>query len=81
MASAKLANSTVNQSHSVISKLNLKSAPPLNSNAVVITLPISTTNITGLPIILRGFSFTNESQTACLTIFHSQTAFCLIAIN
>ena len=28
----------------------------------MITLPISTTNMTGLPIILRGFSFRNASQ-------------------
>src|SRR5437868_15481670 len=39
------------------------------------TLPTSTTNITGLPIILRGLSFRNESQSARRTIFHSQTAF------
>src|SRR5437868_6750792 len=39
------------------------------------TLPTSTTNITGLPIILRGLSFRNESQSARRTIIHSQTAF------
>src|SRR2546428_634995 len=75
MASAKLANSTVNQSHSVICKLNLESVSPRNKRAVVTTLPISTTNITGFAIIFFGFSFNSESQMARLTIFHSQTAF------
>ena len=41
----------------------------------MITLPISTTNMTGLPIILRGFSFSTESRIARRTIFHSQIAF------
>src|SRR6266699_4457110 len=81
IASAKLANSTVNQSHRVICKLNLKSEPPLKSRAVVITLPISTTNMTGFPIIFSGLSFRNESQIARFTIFHSQTAFDFLAIN
>src|SRR6266705_70653 len=81
IASAKLANSTVNQSHKVICKLNLKSEPPLKSRAVVITLPISTTNMTGFPIIFSGLSFRNESQIARLTIFHSQTAFDFFAIS
>src|ERR1017187_7246123 len=77
MASAKLANNTVNQSHSVICRLNLNAAPPLNSSTVVITLPISTTNMTGFPIILRGFSLSRASHTALRMIFHSQTAFFL----
>src|SRR6202030_1183472 len=77
MASAKFANRTVNHSHSVIWRLNLNAAPPLKSRAVVITLPISTTNITGLPIIFRGLSLRNASRTARRTIFHSQTAFFL----
>src|SRR5579864_240752 len=75
MASAKFAKSTVNQSQSVICRLKINAAPPLNSSTVVITLPISTTNMTGLPIILRGFNLTNESTIARRTIFHSQTAF------
>src|ERR1019366_3889680 len=75
MASAKLANNTVNHSHNVICKLNLKAAPPRNSNTVVITLPISTTNITGLPIMWRGSSLTMESRTARRTILPCQTAF------
>src|SRR5437867_1018773 len=74
MASAKFANRTVNQSQSVICRLNLNAAPPLKSSAVVITLPISTTNITGLPIIVRGWSLRTASHTARRTIIHSQTA-------
>ncbi len=80
MASAKFANSTVNQSQSVICRLNLKAAPPLKRSTVVMTLPISTTNMTGLPIILRGSSFSKLSQMARRTIFHSQTAFDLLDI-
>src|ERR1039458_7477593 len=74
-ASAKLANSTVNHSHKVICKLNLKAAPPRNNNTVVITLPTSTTNITGLPIMWRGSSFRKESTIARRTILPCQTAF------
>jgi hypothetical protein len=36
------------------------------------TLPISTTNITGLPIMLRGFSLSSELQAALRTKFKSQ---------
>src|SRR4029079_6299721 len=81
IASAKLANKTVNQSHNVICRLNLKAELPWNSSTVVITLPISTTNMTGLPIILRGFSFRTCSQSARPTIFHSQIAFFFFAIE
>src|SRR6266850_1905453 len=80
MASAKFANSTVNHNHRVIWRLNLKSAPPLKSRAVVITLLISTTNMTGLPIIFLGFSLSNASQRARRTIFHSQIALAFFAI-
>ena len=41
----------------------------------MITLPISTTNMTGFPIMLRGFSLTRESKSARRTIFMSQMAF------
>src|ERR1700687_684431 len=41
---------------------------------VVSTLPTSTTNITGFFIIARGFSLTNESTIARLTISQFQTA-------
>src|SRR5258708_37113352 len=81
MDSAKLAKSTVNHSQSVIWMLNLNAAAPLKSRAVVMTLPISTTNITGLPIMVRGLSFTNASTKARRTIFHSQIAFDFFAIE
>src|SRR5258708_28450412 len=82
MASAKFANRTVNHSHTVIcrSKLNPRLwcvISPMSSSEVT-TLPTSTTNMTGLPIILRGLSFTIESQIALRTIFHSQTALDLL---
>src|SRR6266567_7031497 len=84
IASAKLAKSTVNHSHSVICRLNLKPAWPCSasrtSSTVVMTLPTSTTNMTGLPIICFGLSFTIESQSARRTIFHSQTALDFVAI-
>ena len=44
-ASAKLANSTVAHSHSVTSPTNTSGR--LKNSIVVITLPISTTNMTG----------------------------------
>ena len=51
MASAKLANSTVNQSQSAIWNENPRPAPPVNRsrmrNTVVSAAPTSTTNITG----------------------------------
>src|ERR1700736_3545907 len=66
-ASAKLANRTVNQSQMVIWPTNsslllpLVAGAPLNRPAmntiVVMTEPTSTTNITGLRAIHRGFSF------------------------
>src|SRR5579862_1150083 len=72
-ASAKLANNTVNQSQAVTSPTNTLFAAVADGNfwknsTVVSTLPISTTNITGLRAITRGLSFTNESPTARRTI-------------
>ena len=72
-ASAKLANSTVNHSHSVICPE--KSAPPPTAlleptmrsrrkNTVVSTETISTQNITGFLTRVRGSSFLNEAQIA-----------------
>ena len=61
-ASAKLANSTVAHSHSVTSPTN-RSGRPMNST-VVTTLPISTVNMTGLRIIVRGSSLMNASPRA-----------------
>ena len=58
MASAKLANSTVNQSQSAI--CSVKPTWPLpptmsrTSTTVVATLPSSTTNITGFRTMWRG---------------------------
>src|ERR1035441_10074907 len=72
MASAKLANSTVNHSHKAIWKVNPAKPAPLaisrTVKMVVMTAPTSTTNITGFFIMARGFSLTNESLTARLTI-------------
>src|SRR6202521_2178954 len=64
MASAKFANSTVNQSQSVICKLNAKLCFSRNNSAVVTTLPTSTTNITGFFIMVRGSSLTTASTSA-----------------
>src|ERR1700733_11459501 len=76
MASAKLANKTVNHSHKVICRLNPKPGCPCMRSrmrsTVVTTLPTSTTNITGLRIMVTGCNLTNESHTARRTIFASQ---------
>ena len=75
MASAKFANNTVNHSHSVICRLNPNPGCPCirstMSSTVVTTLPTSTTNITGLRIMVTGCSFTSESHAARRTIFIS----------
>ena len=64
MASAKFANSTVNQSQSVICRLKAKFCFSRNSNKVVTTLPTSTTNMTGFFIMVRGSSLTRASTSA-----------------
>ena len=69
IASAKLANSTVNQSQTEIAPMKLAGASPWPRSActnrpVVSTLPTSTTNMTGLRTIKRGSSFRNESTGA-----------------
>jgi hypothetical protein len=61
-ASAKLANSTVAHSQQVTRPTN-RLGLPMNST-VVITEPISTTNMTGIWIITRGSSLTNAWKTA-----------------
>src|SRR6516225_11447806 len=81
MASAKFAKTTVNHNHSVICRLKENADPPRKSNTVVITLPISTTNMTGLPIMVRGFSLRSASTIARRTIFHSQIARFFLAIT
>src|ERR1700680_755076 len=73
IASAKLANSTVNQSQSVTWMVNPRCAvcPAAASrtiNKVVSTLPTSTTNITGFFATWRGSSLTKESLSARRTI-------------
>src|SRR5689334_4811011 len=72
MASAKLANRTVNHNQSVIWKVKpAMGAPTARSRAqstVVMTAPTSTTNITGFFSITRGCSLRNESPIARLTI-------------
>src|SRR5581483_10513264 len=70
------ANSTVNQSQSVICKSNPVPGAPFamsrKSRIVVITLPTSTTNMTGFLIIVTGFSLRRESTPARDMIFGSQ---------
>src|ERR1700683_706386 len=72
IASAKFANSTVNQSHSVIwssnPKLPLCRSRSFRSSMLVTTEPTSTTNITGFFISVRGLSLTKESFTATAMI-------------
>ena len=71
MASAKLANSTVNHSQRVIWNVNPMLAPMARSlkiSSVVMAAPTSTTNITGFFIISRGCSLTNESRMARFTM-------------
>ena len=71
MASAKLANSTVNHNQSVIWKVKPMGwciARSLKTSRVVMAAPTSTTNMTGFFIMSRGFSLKNESPMARLTI-------------
>src|SRR5580704_3149976 len=71
MASAKFANSTVNQSQSVICRLNAKLCFSRNNSSVVTTLPTSTTNMTGFFIMVRGSNLTTASTNARRMIFAS----------
>ena len=73
MASAKFANSTVSHSQTAITPTNQSEpvSPRIRSRTkmpVVMTLPISTMNITGFLNCSRGSSFGNESLTAPRTI-------------
>ena len=70
MASAKLANSTVNHSHAATRPAKrfceLEEEPRSRSQTMVVrTLPTSTTIITGLRAMRRGSSLTTESLAAC----------------
>src|ERR1035438_2589732 len=69
IASAKFANSTVNQSQSVICRLKAKLCFSRNNSKVVTTLPTSTTNMTGFFIMVRGSSLTSASTSARRMIF------------
>src|SRR5215813_10831788 len=75
-ASAKLANSTVNQSQRMIWKVKPRCSPPVARSRRKITdvsaATISTTNITGFLIIARGCSLANEDRIAGVRIFGSR---------
>ena len=78
MASAKLANSTVNHSHSVICKLNQKcSCRRANSSTVVMTLPIFDHEHDRIAHHVPRIQLDQESRMARRTIFASQIAFFL----
>src|SRR6476469_9701355 len=72
IASAKLANRTVDQSHNASWKRKPRSEPPATTSrisaTVVNTLPTSTTNMTGFRTMWAGASFTNDSRIARLTM-------------
>jgi hypothetical protein len=68
-ASAKLANSTVRASHAVTDQA--KTLGWAADSASVTTVPIRTTNMTGLRIWTRGSSLRTESSTACARISRS----------
>src|ERR1700678_219806 len=77
-ASAKLANSTVNQSHRMIWKVKPRLSPPVTRSrrkiTVVSAATTSTTNITGFLTISRGSSLTKAEPIAGTTIFGSSIA-------
>ncbi len=75
MASAKLANSTVNHSHSVICRLKPKSPRPRDQQDRRDHAADLHHEHDRIALMCRGFSFTNESTIARRTIFHSQMAF------
>src|SRR6516162_611914 len=74
-ASAKLAKSTVNQSHRMIWKVKARFSPPVARSRTKMTLvsaaTTSTTNITGLLTIRRGSSLRKDEPIAGITIFGS----------
>src|SRR4029077_10365070 len=89
-ASAKLANSTVNQSHKMIWKVNPRCSPPVTRSRRKITVvnaaTTSTTNITGLFTISRGSSLTKADLIAGTRIFGSSiveavTLFCSFMVS
>src|SRR5215471_4418756 len=76
-ASAKLANRTVNHSQSTICSSNHRFCPPVmisrTSTAVVSALTISSTNMTGLLISVRGSSLTKAWPIAGTTMAGSNS--------
>src|SRR5262249_27939180 len=86
MASAKLANRTVNQSHRDTAKMNQAGASPRarsawTKSAVVRMLPTSTTNMTGLRTCTRGSSLRSESTSAPRTIVGSNSDRALACVD
>src|SRR4051794_7700742 len=78
IASAKLANRTVNHRKTVTTMLKtfswLELSPKSRTNRIVVkTEPISTTNITGLRAMVRGLSFLTESTSAVRTMAGSNS--------
>src|SRR3954470_17611471 len=77
-ASAKLANSTVNQSQTMIWKVKPRFSPAVRRSrrkiTVVSAATISTTNITGFLIIKRGSSLMKDARIAGTTILGSSIA-------
>ena len=75
-ASAKLANSTVTHSQTMIWKVKPRCPPPVPRSRKKITVvsmaTISTTNITGFLIIRRGLSLTNDCPIAGRSIAGSR---------
>src|SRR6266550_2745144 len=78
IASAKLANSSVNHSHSTIWNSKPMFSPPLTRSRINITVvsavTTSSTNITGFFIRLRGSSLTKADPIAGTTILGSNSA-------
>jgi len=79
IASARLANNTVNQSHEEMAKMNPAGVSPrpvtaaCTKRTVVKRLPTATTNITGFRTITRGSSFFIAARAACLTMAPSKS--------
>src|ERR1700730_6693940 len=78
MASAKLANSTVNHSQMMIWTSNRRWAPPVTRSRIRMTVvnavTTSSTNMTGFLIKVRGSSLTKEALIAGPTILGSNRA-------
>ena len=71
-ASAKLANSTVNQSQMASCAMKPRSAVAVKMPTVVSAAPTMVTNMTGFLTIRRGSSFLKASPTAGPAIFQSK---------